>query len=66
MNGGYTRRNLLTGAVLYPLGDTLGVFCVGDLIWTRILGMALVGSLVYGWEIPHYFRWLDKRMSHRT
>ncbi len=29
-------------------------------MWSRLLGMLLIGATVYAFEIPTYFNWIDK------
>ncbi|MFZ2901003.1 MAG: hypothetical protein WA004_20395 [Saprospiraceae bacterium] len=59
----YTRANVIRGAVIYTAGDTVAALILGDFLWTRMLGISLVGALVYALEIPHYFQWIDRRQT---
>ena len=59
-----TRINLLVGLLLYPLGDFLGQlflsgFSPSAISWPRIITIALVGSLLYRFEIPRWFKVLE-------
>ena len=56
----YTRRNLLVGLLVYGIGDALAALLSGHVSVSRLLGMMLVGALVYGAEIPHYFGWVER------
>ncbi len=58
----YTRRDLLTGLLVYGSGDLIAALLTGGFSPLRLVGMGLVGALVYGLEIPHYFRWV----AHHT
>lgn len=59
----YTRSNVLRGAIVYALGDCIAAFILGEFAWLRLLGMMLIGATLYAFEIPNYFRWIDRQMS---
>lgn len=61
MKWSYTRANALRGALIYASGDTVAALMLGDFLWTRLLGIALVGATYYALEIPNYFRWIDRK-----
>lgn len=54
-------RDVLTGLIVYPLGDTIGAALVGALDPVRCVGMLLLGGTLYAWEIPACFRWIERR-----
>jgi hypothetical protein len=47
--------------VIYSVGDTIAAVILGEFLWTRLIGIILVGATVYAFEIPNYFVWIDKR-----
>lgn len=51
--------NLFIGWCLYPLGDLIGQLLLGKFSGGRLLVMTLMGGLVYRYEIPLWFKWLD-------
>ncbi|GAB3288006.1 hypothetical protein [Hymenobacter tenuis] len=55
-------RNHLRGFLIYAAGDTVAALLLHQFSWGRLLGMALVGGLLYSTEVPAYFRWLDRRV----
>lgn len=57
----YQRKDIVTGMLIYGVGDTIAALLSGEFFLLRTLGMSVVGALIYGAEIPHYFRWVDKR-----
>lgn len=57
----YTPQNIIKGAVIYSFGDTVAALLLGEFLVSRFLGMILVGGLVYSFEIPNYFAWIDKK-----
>lgn len=57
----YTKQNILKGAIIYSSGDTIAALILGEFMWTRLLGIILVGATVYAFEIPNYFQWIDKK-----
>ena len=63
MKNPWTARDVLAGMVIYPAGDTLAALVLGRFSWTRLAGIALVGATLYALEIPHYFRWIDRRTA---
>ncbi len=57
------KRDALHGLLIYASGDTIAAFLLGQFSWGRVLGIMLVGATIYAWEIPAYFRWIDRRTS---
>lgn len=53
------------GFLIYAAGDTAAALLLHQFSWLRLLGMALVGGLLYSTEVPAYFRWLDARVPVR-
>jgi len=35
-------------------------------MWSRLLGMMLVGATFYAFEIPNWFRWIDLKTKEKT
>ncbi len=60
----YTKQNILKGAIIYSLGDTLASLMLHEFSWIRVLGMMLVGATIYAFEIPNYFIWIDKKTTN--
>jgi len=60
----YTKQNILKGAIIYSLGDTIASVMLDQFSWIRLLGMMLVGATIYAFEIPNYFIWIDKKTKH--
>ena len=65
MSWRYTRANLLRGAIIYTAGDTAAALLLGDFMWSRLLGISLVGATFYALEIPNYFDWIEQRVATR-
>ena len=62
----YSRAEVVRGSVVYALGDSVAAWIAGDFSLSRLIGMGFVGGTVYAYEIPHYFRWIEQRVStHR-
>ena len=53
------------GFLIYAAGDTAAALVLHQFGWLRLLGMALVGGLLYSTEVPAFFRWLDARVPAR-
>ena len=43
------------------MGDTIAALLVNQFSIYRLIGMILVGALLYSLEIPNYFKWIDKK-----
>lgn len=57
----YTVKSILTGLLIYGIGDGIAALLVGEFSFQRIIGMALIGAFLYGLEIPHYFQWVESK-----
>ena len=62
----YTKQNILKGALIYSLGDTIASVMLDQFSLIRLLGMAFIGATVYAFEIPNYFIWIDKKTKQLT
>lgn len=60
----YTKQNIIKGAIIYSLGDSIASFMLHEFSWIRLFGMLLVGATIYAFEIPNYFIWIDKKTAH--
>jgi hypothetical protein len=59
----YTRKNIIRGAIIYSIGDTIAALLLHEFSVNRLLGMILVGATVYAFEIPNYFDWIDNKTA---
>jgi hypothetical protein len=59
-----SRKDILRGALIYASGDTTASLILQEFMWSRLIGIMLIGATVYAIEIPHYFRWIDSRVLH--
>jgi len=64
LNLEYTTLNILKGAIIYSIGDTIAALFLKEFSLTRLLGMILIGATFYAFEIPNYFKWIDKKTNH--
>jgi hypothetical protein len=62
----YSKVDITKGALIYSLGDVVAALLLGEFSWSRLLGMMFIGATVYAFEIPNYFRWIDKRTAGLT
>jgi len=60
----YTKKNILTGAIIYSIGDAIATLLLNDFSTIRFLFMALIGATIYAFEIPNVFIWIDKKTQH--
>lgn len=47
--------------VLYPAGDFAAQLILGELNWVRLAALSVTGGVLYQFEVPRWFRWLDQR-----
>ena len=64
----YRKSDVIRGLIIYPLGDSIAALLLYEFSIYRLLGMMIVGSLVYSLEIPAWFSYICKRYNgmHRT
>lgn len=60
-----TKRNVISGFIIYAIGDTAGALLAGEFFWLRTLGMAILGATLYAFEIPRVYKWIDKQVEGR-
>ncbi len=60
----YTKQNIIRGIFIYSIGDTIATLIQGEFIPLRVLGMVLLGGTIYAFEIPNYFMWIEKKVTH--
>jgi hypothetical protein len=58
-----TWSDSVRGFTIYAIGDTIAALLLREFMWTRLAGIMLVGGVLYAWEIPTYFRWIDRRIT---
>ena len=59
----YKMTNIVRGGLIYTLGDTTAALLSNEFSWWRVLGILLIGSTIYAFEIPNYFSWIDKKVN---
>lgn len=59
----FTKANILRGAIIYSAGDLTAALLLGEFSITRLLGMILIGSTIYAFEIPNYFAWIERKTA---
>ena len=57
----FSKLNIVRGAIIYSIGDTIAAIVLDEFLWTRFFGMALIGATLYALEIPNYFSWIDRK-----
>ena len=61
----YKINNIAKGGIIYAVGDTIAALISDDFSWMRLLGVFLIGATIYAFEIPNYFKWIDKKFSNK-
>ena len=59
----YSKQNIIKGAIIYSAGDTIASLLLHEFMWSRLLGIILIGATLYAFEIPNYFKWIDKKTA---
>ena len=57
----YRRSDILRGGLIYTIGDTIAALIAQEFSWVRVAGILLIGATIYAFEIPNYFRWIDRK-----
>lgn len=58
--------NIIRGSIIYAAGDSIAAVLSHEFDWLRLAGTLFIGATVYAFEIPNYFNWIDKKVSHST
>ena len=59
----YTKKDIFWGGILLVLSDGIAALTTDQLTLTRVLGMLIIGSTLYAFEIPNFFAWIEKITS---
>jgi hypothetical protein len=59
----YSKKDVLSGALVYPIGDFLASAFLNQYSIIRIVGMMVIGGLIYSLEIPNFFKWIDSHFD---
>ena len=59
----YTPANIVNGGLVFAAGDSIAAWLQDGLDWKRALGMLILGATFYAFEIPNWFRWIEKKTS---
>lgn len=59
----YSYPNIVKGGLIYAAGDTIASLILDEFMLSRLIGMMLVGMTIYAFEIPNYFRWIEKKTT---
>jgi hypothetical protein len=62
----YTVKNIFQGAIVFSIGDAIAAYLLNELSLFRFIGMMLVGSTIYAFEIPNYFQWISQKCANLT
>ncbi|HRO72664.1 MAG TPA: hypothetical protein PK611_03245 [Saprospiraceae bacterium] len=58
----YKYFSYLVGGTIYMTGDMIASFINGEPDLWRSIGVFIVGSTIYAYEIKSYFIWIDKKV----
>ena len=61
----YRQSDIIRGGLIYTIGDTIAALIAQEFDWIRMLGVLVIGATVYAFEIPNYFRWIDRQVKEQ-
>jgi len=56
-------KDVGAGGFFFAAGDSIGTLLNNEFLYTRLVGMFVLGAGLYAWEIPTYFNYLARRFS---
>lgn len=59
----FKRSNVIRGALIYSIGDTIATLIPNEFDPYRLLGILFIGATIYAFEIPNYFNWIDRKVN---
>jgi hypothetical protein len=59
----YKLSNIVRGGIIYSIGDTIAVLISNDFDVVRMVGIMVIGATLYAFEIPNYFKWIDRKVK---
>jgi hypothetical protein len=59
----FKRSNIIQGGLIYALGDSVAALITDDFDWYRMVGIMIIGATLYAFEIPNYFKWIDRKIQ---
>ena len=62
----YKFSNIIRGGLIYSIGDTIAALISNEFDWARALGILVIGATIYAFEIPNYFKWIDKKVNGKN
>ncbi len=57
----YKISNIVQGALIYSIGDSIAALIINDFSIGRLLGILFLGGFIYSIEIPFTLQWLNKK-----
>ena len=62
----YKLSNIVRGGLIYSIGDTIAALISNEFDWFRIVGILVIGTTIYAFEIPNYFKWIDRKVDENS
>jgi hypothetical protein len=62
----YKLSNIVRGGLIYSVGDTIAALISSEFDWIRLAGIIVIGATIYAFEIPNYFKWIDKKVAGKA
>lgn len=62
----FKHSDILKGLLVYSIGDSIAAVMLDEFQLTRVLGIMLIGSTLYAFEIPNYFNWIESKTKTKV
>lgn len=62
----FKHSDILKGLLVYSIGDSIAAVMLDEFQLTRVLGIMLIGSTLYAFEIPNYFNWIQSKTKTKV
>jgi len=57
----YSKKNIISGALIFCIGDTIASIVANEFSVLRVIGISIIGATIYAFEIPNVFIWIEKK-----
>jgi len=59
------KKDVFWGGVLFAIGDTIAALILDQFTVLRLIGMFVIGATVYAFEIPNFFKWIERKTAEK-
>lgn len=62
----YTKKNILNGALIFCIGDTVASLILNEFSLIRLFGISIIGGTIYAFEVPNVFNWIEINTASKS